>query len=126
MFEDFAPDSIEPLQHVLLGALDASRALWDLCLTTFPADLAAIRVLVSEGADVNYAGDNGWSPVHLAAMNNDVALLDVLARVGGRLDQQCNVRERPTRTEGPTHTHPLTHPQKPFSMGYPRARVHGG
>ena len=63
-----------PLHAALAGACDA----------------AIVRALVAHGADVNAAGANGYTPLHVAASRGNVELIRFLvesgARAGARMD----------------------------------------
>jgi ankyrin repeat protein len=45
-------------------------------------DVATMRRLVAEGADVNGQGAEGWRPLHVAAHYGHVAVVEVLVELG--------------------------------------------
>src|SRR5262245_36130322 len=48
-------------------------------------DVVAIRALLKNGAEVNAAGGDGMSPLHFAALNNQVEAAKLLAYAGANL-----------------------------------------
>lgn len=50
------------------------------------AGLAAVRLLLDAGADVQQANDRGWTPLHQAAYRNDPDMAALLLDAGARCD----------------------------------------
>jgi ankyrin repeat protein len=48
--------------------------------------LAAVKLLLAAGADVQQANDRGWTPLHQAAYRNDPAMAALLLQSGARHD----------------------------------------
>jgi hypothetical protein len=100
VYTDLTSQGREGLELYRAGLLSASALLWDLCLSPAPADVHCIKVLICEGADVDVVGEHGWRPLHVAAMNNDVVVVDTLIRAGADMEAVCMVRPEP-----PMHLH---------------------
>ncbi|HEX5322263.1 MAG TPA: ankyrin repeat domain-containing protein [Capsulimonadaceae bacterium] len=47
---------------------------------------AAARVLIEAGADVNFANNRGWTPLHAAGYGNQVELIEPLIRAGADVE----------------------------------------
>ena len=50
-----------------------------------------IKMLLANGAPVNAHGINDWTPMHLAAVRNDVPALRILVRFGADLTIRTNI-----------------------------------
>ena len=92
VFADLSAEARELFELYHAGHVTGDGMLWDLCLSPAPADVHAIKILISDGANVNHVGAHGWRPLHLAAMNNDVPVIDALVRAGAELEARCDVR----------------------------------
>src|SRR5574342_1286467 len=79
----------------LAGAVPAESPVADAAQRN---DVAAVRLLLRQGADVNAAQGDGMTALHWAAQGGDVALLRVLLYAGAN-------REATTRLGGYTPLH---------------------
>ena len=61
------------------GAMEEQMPLIN---TATVGDVATMRRLVAEGADVNGQGAEGWRPLHVAAHHGHVAVVEVLVELG--------------------------------------------
>jgi ankyrin repeat protein len=52
-------------------------------------DLAAAKALIDAGIDVNKAGDLGYTPLHIASMKGNVAMVRLLIDSGANLFAFC-------------------------------------
>ena len=82
-------------------ALDGDNALH--CVTGW-GDVAAARILIAHGIDVNKAGDLGYTPLHVACMKGNMEMVKLLIENGADLFAQSDgdlpfttARRRPRR-----------------------------
>lgn len=50
------------------------------------ADIEKCRSLIDDGADVNLADNNSWTPLHFAAQSGSIAVAKVLLEAGAAVD----------------------------------------
>ena len=60
-----------------------------LCKAVAIGDIAAVRILIKQGADVNLKS-NGLRPIHYAAKYNRVELIKVLLTAGSEVHATCD------------------------------------
>lgn len=64
-----------------------------------PGRLEVLEILCAAGADVNAHGVNDWTPLHLAAVRNDVGAVRILLRHGARTDERTRIDDYATPLE---------------------------
>ena len=70
------------------------------------AHVEIARLLLQNGADVNARDDNGFTPLHIAAMHGHVDILHLLVEYGADLEAQDNIGRR-TLYYAANHGHSL-------------------
>ena len=89
---DLPPDELIVYEGVLAGEVDLHEALWD--ATAFACTrFKLLKLLVARGGNVNTVdAETGWTPLHVAAMNDKLELALYLIRVGADVTTKCPVR----------------------------------
>uniref|UniRef100_A0A0G4G9Y1 Uncharacterized protein n=1 Tax=Chromera velia CCMP2878 TaxID=1169474 RepID=A0A0G4G9Y1_9ALVE len=78
---------------------EKGRQLWE---AARKSDMDGIRRLLQEGAPVNWTGDwGGWTPLHLAARNENGTpeMVEALVRAGAEVHAKTNDGETPLHSE---------------------------
>ncbi|MBA3916128.1 MAG: ankyrin repeat domain-containing protein [Acidobacteriales bacterium] len=73
------------------GGSEADRQLW---MATFNGQLDQVKSAIAQGADVNFRGKGGVSPIVVAARNGYLEIVQYLVEHGATIDQRDNVREK--------------------------------
>ena len=73
------------------GVVEAAEPDESIVEAVRKGDLASVRALIARGVDVNQAEGDGMSPLHWAAVLDDVAAANVLLDAGARLELRTNI-----------------------------------
>lgn len=83
MLEAGADPNVEPDDGYtcLLTAIDSSTE----------SSILIMQALIDGGADIQQAGTNGWTPLHMAAVRGYVEKANVLIQAGAKIDQRTEI-----------------------------------
>ncbi|HEY6019513.1 MAG TPA: ankyrin repeat domain-containing protein [Candidatus Paceibacterota bacterium] len=91
--ESFFPAEEEPLS--INVATRSSEGDTPLHLFTWRGDVAAAKVLIRAGADVNAIGDMGETPLHVALRKGNEALALLFLEAGAKINIRSEFNETP-------------------------------
>jgi ankyrin repeat protein len=90
-----SPESVHWLlaQSVELSFWDAEgRTVCEACLERdWPEKYDLLRALIAAGANLDDRGMNGWTPLHLAAVRNDVEAVKLLIKAGADVNARTKI-----------------------------------
>jgi ankyrin repeat protein len=73
------------------GGTPADQQLWT---ATFKGQLDQVKAAIAQGADVNFRGKGGTTPLVVAARNGYFDIAKYLVEQGAQIDKRDNVREK--------------------------------